>query len=135
MMSPYVTLHALSFGTMCRGMKKIVSSPFACPGIPCTRHLSSFPYEWVHVALVLGLAMRFQYSKSLPCLQITEFAISQSHGIGSFWLAIFAAVILKFGLVMLMHELEEEVPTSSASWSGTLTSLLNTPLRSRLRLP
>jgi hypothetical protein len=28
--------------------------------------------------------------------------------------------------------LEEEVPTSSASWSGTLTSLLNTPLRSRL---
>ena len=31
--------------------------------------------------------------------------------------------------------LEEEVPTSSASWSGTLTSLLNTPLRSRLRLP
>jgi hypothetical protein len=31
--------------------------------------------------------------------------------------------------------LEEEVPTSSASWSGTLTSLLNTPLRSRLGLP
>jgi hypothetical protein len=31
--------------------------------------------------------------------------------------------------------LEEEVPTSSASWSGTLTSLLNTPPRSRLRLP
>jgi hypothetical protein len=31
--------------------------------------------------------------------------------------------------------LEEEVPTSSASWSGTLTSLLNTPLRSRLQLP
>jgi hypothetical protein len=31
--------------------------------------------------------------------------------------------------------LEEEVPTSSASWSGTLTSLLNTPLRSHLRLP
>jgi hypothetical protein len=31
--------------------------------------------------------------------------------------------------------LEEEVPTSSASWSGTLTSLLNTPLRSRLLLP
>jgi hypothetical protein len=31
--------------------------------------------------------------------------------------------------------LEEEVPTSSAPWSGTLTSLLNTPLRSRLRLP
>ncbi len=28
--------------------------------------------------------------------------------------------------------LEEEVPTSSTSWSGTLTSLLNTPLRSRL---
>ncbi len=25
--------------------------------------------------------------------------------------------------------LEEEVPTSSASWSGTLTSLLNTPLK------
>ncbi len=31
--------------------------------------------------------------------------------------------------------LEEEVLTSSTSWSGTLTSLLNTPLRSRLRLP
>ncbi len=31
--------------------------------------------------------------------------------------------------------LEEEVPTSSTSWSGTLTSLLNTPLRSRLQLP
>jgi hypothetical protein len=31
--------------------------------------------------------------------------------------------------------LEEEVPTSSASWSGTLMSLLNTPLRFRLRLP
>jgi hypothetical protein len=31
--------------------------------------------------------------------------------------------------------MEEEVPTSSASWRGTLTSLLNTPLRSRLRLP
>ncbi len=31
--------------------------------------------------------------------------------------------------------LEEEVPTSSASWSGTLTSLLNTPLRSRFQLP
>ncbi len=35
----------------------------------------------------------------------------------------------------LSNVLEEEVPTSSASWSGTLTSLLNTPLRSRLRLP
>ncbi len=31
--------------------------------------------------------------------------------------------------------LEEEVPNSSASWSGTLTSLLNTPLRSHLGLP
>jgi hypothetical protein len=31
--------------------------------------------------------------------------------------------------------LEEEVPTSSASWSSTLTSLLNTPLRSCLQLP
>ncbi len=40
----------------------------------------------------------------------------------------------KFGGI-LMFVLEEEVPTSSASWSGTLTSLLNTPLRSRLRLP
>jgi hypothetical protein len=34
-----------------------------------------------------------------------------------------------------LRVMEEEVPTSSASWSGTLTSLLNTPLRSRLRLP
>jgi hypothetical protein len=33
------------------------------------------------------------------------------------------------------YMLEEEVPTSSASWSGTLTSLLNTPLRSHLQLP
>ncbi len=31
--------------------------------------------------------------------------------------------------------LEEEVPTSSTSWSSTLTSLLNTPLRSCLQLP
>jgi hypothetical protein len=47
--------------------------------------------------------MRCQYSKSLPCLPSTEFAISQSHVDGSFGLAILAAKILKFGLVMLMH--------------------------------
>ncbi len=35
-------------------------------------------------------------------------------------------------IAMLDIVLEEEVPTSSASWSGTLTSLLNTPLRHRL---
>ncbi len=38
-------------------------------------------------------------------------------------------------IYVMMSVLEEEVPTSFASWSGTLTSLLNTPLRSRLRLP
>ncbi len=52
-----MTSRVLSFGTMCRGMKKIVSVPFARPGIPCASHPSSFPYEWVHVALVLGFAI------------------------------------------------------------------------------
>ena len=66
-MSPYVTSSVLSFGTMCRGMKKIVSVPFARPGIPCASRPSAFPYEWVHVALVLGFAMRCRYSSSGVC--------------------------------------------------------------------
>jgi hypothetical protein len=43
--------------------------------------------------------------------------------------------VYKFKYTYTAQVLEEEVPTSSALWSGTLTSLLNTPLRSRLRLP
>ncbi len=90
-MSPYVTSHVLSFGTMCRGMKTIVSVPFARPGIPCASRPSSFPYKWVHVALVLGFAMRCWYSRSLLFSPITEFAISQSQVIGNERLAIFFA--------------------------------------------
>ncbi len=43
--------------------------------------------------------------------------------------------IIRAVMSSAMEVLEEEVPTSSASWSGTLMSLLNTPLRSRLQLP
>ena len=43
--------------------------------------------------------------------------------------------IIGISLVLDAKVLEEEVPTSSASWSGTATSLINTPLGSRLRLP
>jgi hypothetical protein len=84
-------------------MKKIVSVPFARPGIPCARRPSLFPYEWVHVALVLGFAMRCQYSNSLPFLPMTEFAISQSQIIGNLQVADFAGVISNVGLVISMH--------------------------------
>jgi hypothetical protein len=88
---------------MCRGMKKIVSVPFAWPGIPCASRRSSFPYEWVQFALVLGFAMRCPYSRSSPFSPSTEFAILHIQVIGSFWLAIFYANCSKVGLVMLMH--------------------------------
>jgi len=103
-MSPYVTSRILSFGTMCRGMKKIVSVPFAGPGIPCVSRPSSFPCKWVHVALVLGFAMRCRYLRSLPFSPIMEFAISQSQVIGNERLVIFCADISKVGFVMSMHD-------------------------------
>ena len=102
-MSPYVTSFTLSFGTMCWGMKPIVSVPLVRPGIPCVSRPSSFPYEWVQVALVLGFAMRCRYSRSFPFSPSTEFTISQSHIIGNFRLAIFCADSLNVGLVMSIH--------------------------------
>ncbi len=56
-MSPYMTSFVLSFGTVCRGMKKIVSVPFTLPGIPCAKRPSLFPYECIHVSLVFGFAI------------------------------------------------------------------------------
>jgi hypothetical protein len=91
-MSLYVISLALSFGTMCRGMKKIVSVPFVRLGIPCASRPSLFPYEWVQVALVLGFAMRCHYSRSLPFSPSMEFAISHSQVIRNGRLAIFCAM-------------------------------------------
>ncbi len=60
-------------------------------------------YEWVHVALILGFAMRCRYSNSLPFLPRIEFAISQSQIIGYLQVANFAIVISNVGLVISMH--------------------------------
>jgi hypothetical protein len=98
-----MTSFALSFGTMCQGMKKIMSVSFAWPDIPCARHPSLFPYEWVHVALALGFAMRCQYSNSLPFLPMMEFAISQNQIIGNLQVTNFAGGISNVGLVISMH--------------------------------
>ena len=95
MMSPYVislTL-TLSLGTMCRGMKKIVSVPFVWLGIPCASRPSLFPYEWVQVALVLGFAMRCRYSSSLPFSPIMELTFHIAKLLGIFDLPSFVPMV------------------------------------------
>ncbi len=53
--------------------------------------------------LVLGLAIRCQYSSSLPCLLSMELAILQNHINRNFRVASLATEILNVGLVMLMQ--------------------------------
>ncbi len=56
------------------------------------------------MARVVGLAIRCQYSSSLPLFPITEFAISQNHVIGSLRRDICSGVTMKVGCVRSMHE-------------------------------
>jgi len=49
---------------------------------PLGKWHNSFPYECIHVDLVLWFETRWRYSKSSTLSPITEFAILQNHDIG-----------------------------------------------------
>ncbi len=56
----------------------MVLVPVFQPGIPWASRPILFPYECIHVDLVLWFEIRWQYSKSLPLSPTTEFAILQN---------------------------------------------------------
>ena len=59
-------------------MKNMVLVPVFQPDIPWASQPISFPYECVHVDLVLWFETRWRYSKSSPLSPTTKFAISQN---------------------------------------------------------
>jgi hypothetical protein len=80
-------------------MKNMVFVPVFQPGIPWASRPISFPYECVHVALVVWFAMRWRYSNSSPFSPMTEFAISQNQVMGILRADIFWGVTVYIVLV------------------------------------